>query len=53
MLNFLTANISPDGLCDHKTEKSHVLKSYGIVAQRRLLNLGKVFLFFPEQFENF
>jgi len=31
MLNFLTANISPDGLRDHKAEKSHVLKPCGIV----------------------
>ncbi|NEX14554.1 MAG: hypothetical protein C1941_07670 [Prosthecochloris sp.] len=31
MLVFLTAYISPDGLRDHKTEKSHVLKPYGIV----------------------
>ena len=31
MLNFLTANISPDGLRDHNAEKSHVLKPYGIV----------------------
>jgi len=35
MLNFLTANISPDGLRDHNAEKSHVLKPYGIVAQLR------------------
>ena len=31
MLNFLTANISPDGLRDHNAEKTHVLKPYGIV----------------------
>ncbi|NEX13122.1 MAG: hypothetical protein C1941_00185 [Prosthecochloris sp.] len=31
MLNFLTANISPDGLRDHKAEKSHMFKPYGIV----------------------
>jgi len=31
MLNFLTADISPDGLRDHKAEKSHVLKPYEIV----------------------
>ena len=31
MLNFLTANISPNGLRDHKAEKSHLLKPYGIV----------------------
>jgi len=36
MLNFLTANISPDGLRDYKAEKAHVLKPYGIVAQLRL-----------------
>jgi len=35
MLNFLTANISPDGLRDHNAKKSHVLKPYGIVAQLR------------------
>ena len=31
MLNFLTANISPDGLRDHNADKSHVLKPNGIV----------------------
>ncbi|NEX14874.1 MAG: hypothetical protein C1941_09315 [Prosthecochloris sp.] len=31
MLNFLTANISLDGLRDHTAEKSHVLKPYGMV----------------------
>jgi len=53
MLNFLTANISPDGLRDHTAEKSHLLKPYGIVDQLGLLNLGKIFLFFPEQLDNF
>ncbi|NEX13206.1 MAG: hypothetical protein C1941_00615 [Prosthecochloris sp.] len=31
MLNFLTADISPDGLRNHKAEKSHVLKPYEII----------------------
>ncbi|NEX14131.1 MAG: hypothetical protein C1941_05500 [Prosthecochloris sp.] len=33
MLHFLTANISPDGLCYHNAEKSHLFKPYGIVDQ--------------------
>jgi len=38
MLDFLTANISPDVLRDHNAEKSHVLKPYGIVAQFRIIS---------------
>ncbi|NEX14190.1 MAG: hypothetical protein C1941_05810 [Prosthecochloris sp.] len=35
MRKFLSANTSPDCLRDHKAEKSHLLKPYGIVAQPR------------------
>uniref|UniRef100_B3EQX1 Uncharacterized protein n=1 Tax=Chlorobium phaeobacteroides (strain BS1) TaxID=331678 RepID=B3EQX1_CHLPB len=33
MLNYLTANLSPDGSRDHNAEKSHVLKPCGMVGQ--------------------
>jgi len=54
MLNFLTANISPDGLRDHNADKSHVLKPNGIVAQLRSEKLHTssallCFYMFPEQ----
>ncbi|NEX13730.1 MAG: hypothetical protein C1941_03390 [Prosthecochloris sp.] len=41
MPNFLTANISPDGLRDHTAEKSHVLKPYGIVGHAASASLQR------------